>query len=224
MVELERHLRADAERNRRKLLEAAALEFSENGLDVCVSEIAERAGVGHGTFFRHFPSKEHLIVAIVVQRMHEAAERGRLRLEDPDPNEAVFSYLEETLGSRQLDRSLLDAVGDTFLANPEIRAALADVVLTLDALVCRAQEHGTLRRDVGALDVLMMMKGVCEATGALRQIDPEIPNRQLDLVRCALVASSSGHPLRGRTPTLDDIERAFSATREPAAKSPTERS
>jgi AcrR family transcriptional regulator len=221
MVELDRHLRADAERNRRKLLEAASLEFRENGLDVCVAEIAERAGVGHGTFFRHFPSKEHLIVAIVVRRMHEAAERGRLRLEDPDPNEAVFSYLEETLGSRQLDRSLLDAVGDTFLANPEIRAALADVVLTLDALVRRAQEHGTLRRDVGALDVLMMMKGVCEATGALRQIDPEIPNRQLDLVRSALVASSSGQPLRGRTPTLDDIERAFSATREPA-KSPAE--
>jgi AcrR family transcriptional regulator len=220
MVELDRHLRADAERNRRRLLEAAALEFSQNGLEVCVADIAERAGVGHGTLFRHFPSKEHLIVAIVVQRMHEAAERGRLRLEDPDPNEAVFSYLEETLGSRQLDRALLDAVGDTFLANPEIRAALADVVLTLDALVRRAQELGTLRRDVGALDVLMMMKGVCEATGQLRQIDPEIPNRQLDLVRSALVASSSGQPLRGRSPTLEDIERAFAATREPAVPSP----
>src|ERR1700730_17223175 len=162
MVELDRHLRADAERNHRKLLEAAALEFRENGLETCVADIATRAGVGRGTLFRHFPTKEHLIVAIVVQGMHEAAEQGRAPVEDPDPTEAVFAYLEETLGSRQLDRALLDAVGDTFLANPEIRAALAEVVLTLDALVRRAQEHGTLRRDVGALDVLMMMKGVCE--------------------------------------------------------------
>ncbi len=189
MVELDRHLRADAERNRLKLLEAAALEFSENGLETCVADIASRAGVGRGTLFRHFSTKEHLIVAIVVQRMHEAAERGRAHHEDPDPTEAVFAYLEETLGSRQLDRALHDAVGDTFLVNPEIRAALAEVVFALDVLVRRAQEHGTLRRDVGALDVLMMMKGVCEATGMLRQIDPDIPDRQLDLVRAALTAA-----------------------------------
>jgi AcrR family transcriptional regulator len=221
MVEVDRHLRADAERNRRKLLEAAALEFSENGLDVCITDIAERAGVGRGTVFRHFPSKEHLITAIVVQRMHDAADRGRARLEESDPDEALFSFLEETVGGRQLDRALVDAVGDTFLANPEIRAALAEVVLALDALLRRAQEEGRIRRDIGALDVLMMTKGVCQTTGSLRHVDPDIANRQFDLVRAALSAPSSGEPLRGRPLTLEDMERALAAAAEPAQAAPT---
>ncbi len=220
MVELDRHLRADAERNRRKLLEAAAIEFSENGLEVGVAEIAERAGVGRGTVFRHFPSKEHLIAAIVVQRMHEAADRGRARLEDTDPDEALFSFLEETVGGRQLDRALIDAVGDTFLGNPEIRAALAEVVLVLDTLLRRAQEHGTIRVDVGALDVLMMTKGVCHATDDLRQIDPDIANRQFDLVRSALSAPTSGEPLRGRPLTLEDMEQAVAAAAGAAHAAP----
>jgi AcrR family transcriptional regulator len=220
MVDTDRHLRADAERNRRKLLDAAALEFRENGLDVCVADIAERAGVGRGTVFRHFPSKEHLITAIVVERMHEAAERGRARLEGPDPDGALFSFLEETVGGRHLDRALVDAVGDTFLGNPEIRGALAEVVLALDALLRRAQEQGTIRRDIGALDVLMMTKGVCHATGPLRQLDPDIANRQFDLVRSALSAPSSGEPLRGRPLTLEDMEHAFAAAAGPAQAAP----
>src|SRR5215475_7288851 len=79
--EKEKPLRADAERNRRRLLDAAESLFRERGLDVGVGEIAERAGVGRGTLFRNFPSKEHLIAAIVVERMQESVERGRAALE-----------------------------------------------------------------------------------------------------------------------------------------------
>ena len=76
-MEERRPLRADAERNRRRLLEAATQLFCERGLDVGVAEIAERAGVGRGTLFRNFPSKEDLIAAIVVERMGESVGRGR---------------------------------------------------------------------------------------------------------------------------------------------------
>ncbi len=68
----EARLRADAERNRRRLLDAAESLFCERGLEVGVGEIAERAGVGRGTLFRNFPTKEHLIAAIVAQRMNDA--------------------------------------------------------------------------------------------------------------------------------------------------------
>ena len=64
-----RRLRADAERNRTRLLEAAAEMFSEGGLDVGVGEIAARAGVGRGTLFRNFPTKQDLVAAVVVKRM-----------------------------------------------------------------------------------------------------------------------------------------------------------
>ena len=80
MEDERRPLRADAERNRRRLLDAATEIFCERGLDVGVGEIAERAGVGRGTLFRNFPSKEHLIAAIVVERMRESAARGRAAL------------------------------------------------------------------------------------------------------------------------------------------------
>ena len=72
----ERPLRADAERNRRRLLEAAQTLFRERGLEVSVSEIAEAAGMGRATLFRNFASKEDLIAAIVADGMHEVVERG----------------------------------------------------------------------------------------------------------------------------------------------------
>ena len=120
-------LRADAERNRRRLLDAAEALFRERGLDVGVAEIAERAGVGRGTLFRNFPSKEDLIAAIVVERMAEAVDRGRMLLDAPDPGEALFEFLAEIAGRQQLDRALFEAVADTWLANDEIGAAHAEV-------------------------------------------------------------------------------------------------
>src|SRR6201987_6438810 len=83
--------RADAERNRRRLLDAATEMFCERGLDVGVAEIAQQAGVGRGTLFRNFPTKEHLIAAIVVERINESTARGRAALDADDPGEALFA-------------------------------------------------------------------------------------------------------------------------------------
>jgi AcrR family transcriptional regulator len=204
----EKPLRADAERNRRRLLDAAEELFGERGLEVGVGEIAQLAGVGRGTLFRNFPSKEHLIAAIVVERMNDAVARGRELLDADDPGAALFEYLEDMVGRQQTDRALFEAVEDTFLANPDIRAAHADVIGVLDTLIERAQRAGTVRADVGAVDVLMLLKGVCQAATAFSHIDPGIAARQLDLVRAAL-SPDARQQLRGRTPTLGDIERAF---------------
>ncbi len=81
------------ERNRKRLLEAAQTLFRERGLDVSVAEIAEAAGVGRGTLFRNFASKEDLIEAIVAERMHEAAACGEQLLEADDPGDALFEFL-----------------------------------------------------------------------------------------------------------------------------------
>jgi AcrR family transcriptional regulator len=201
-------LRADAERNRRRLLDAAQAVFSERGLDVGVAEIAARAGVGRGTLFRNFASKQELIAAIVGERMREATARGRALLEAPDPGPALFEFMDEIVGRQQTDRALFEAVADAFLANPEIAEAYAEFVGVLDELVARAQAAGAVRADIGALDIVMMIKGVCEAATALQHVNPSIAERQLDLVRAALSTDPASLPLRGRTPTLEDIERA----------------
>ena len=212
----ERALRADAERNRRRLLDAAQELFSERGLDVGVAEIAERAGVGRGTLFRNFPSKEDLIAAIVVERMGEAVERGRARLDASDPGEALFEFLAEIAGRQQLDRALFEAVADTWLANDEIRAAHAGVVGVVGELLGRAQHADVVRDDIGAMDVLMLFKGVCETACAFAHIDSEIVPRHLDLLRAALRADPAQRALRGRAPTLEDVERAAREGVEPA--------
>jgi AcrR family transcriptional regulator len=205
----DRRPRADAERNRTRVLAAAMELFRERGLEVGVAEIAQRAGVGRGTLFRNFPTKDDLIAAIVVERMTEAAENGRALLDAGDAGEALFEFLGELAGAQRLDRALVDAVADTWLANGDIRAAHAEVVGVLDVLLTRAQAAGAVRGDVGAIDLMFMLKGVCEVASALAHVDDEIVARHLDLIRSAVTASASSHPLRGRSPSLEDIERAF---------------
>ncbi len=222
MTPTERALRADAERNRRRLLDAAQELFREQGLEVGVAEIAQRAGVGRGTLFRNFPTKQDLIAAIVIERMSEATHYGRTLLDDPEPGEALFGFLEDVVGRQQLDRCLFEAVADTFLANQDIRAAHAEVVGALEELLTRAKEVGAVRSDVGAMDVLMLLKGVCEAATALAGAEPSMVTRQLDLVRAAISPGAETRPLRGRAPTLADIERAFPRSEVGAADSRSE--
>jgi AcrR family transcriptional regulator len=211
-----RPLRADAERNRRRLLDAATAVFCERGLDVGVGEIAERAGVGRGTLFRNFPSKEHLIAAIVVERMHESVERGQAALEAPDPGEALFALIEQAVGIQQTDRALFDALDDEWLANDEIHRAHTELMAVLDTLVRRAQDAGAVRTDISAVDVMMMVKGACETSRSFRQFDPNLAARQLDLVRAAISTPGAQRPLRGRRPTVADLERAHELPPKPA--------
>jgi AcrR family transcriptional regulator len=208
----EKPLRADAERNRRRLLDAAEALFCERGLEVGVGEIAQHAGVGRGTLFRNFASKEDLIAAIVIERMNDATALGSTLLGATDPGLALFQFLEEIVGRQQRDRALFEGVGDTFLANPEIRSAYAGLVEILDQLIAAAQHAGAVRDDVASLDVLMMIKGVCQAASSFAHLDPEVGERQLDLVCAAL--SNRGEPpaLRGHAPTFSDLERTFGET------------
>jgi AcrR family transcriptional regulator len=215
-------LRADAERNRRRLIDAATAIFCERGLEVGVGEISDKAGVGRGTLFRNFPSKEHLIAAIVVERIHQMVDRGRAQLDAEDAGEALFGLLDESVGLQQTDRALFDALDDNWLTNDEIHAAHVEMMGVLDALVARAQAAGAVREDVGAVDVMMMVKGVCEATRSFQHVDPAIGGRQLDLVRAALSPSPGCRPLRGQPPALEDLDPAAipgtTAERQPAER------
>jgi AcrR family transcriptional regulator len=205
-----RRLRADAQRNRRRLIEAATELFSERGLEVGVADIAAHAGVGRGTLFRNFPSKEHLIAAIVVERMHESIERARAALELGDPTIALFELIESAAQRSQTDRALFDALSDTWLANPEIRAAHSEMLTVIDELVARAQDTGGVRRDISAIDIVMLVKGVCESARHFQHLGNEIIGRQLDLTCAAISTEPAERPLRGRPPTAEDFEQAMS--------------
>ena len=220
-VEVEpRRQRADAQRNRRRLLQAATELFSERGLEVGVADIAARAGVGRGTLFRNFPSKEHLIAAIVVERMHESIARAHAALDAGDPGEALFELIDSAINRSQSDRALLDALSDTWLANPEIRAAHAEMLTVLERLVTRAQAAGAVRDDISAIDVVIMIKGVCESARQFQHLGEEVTARQLDLVCSAISSKGTGPKLRGRAPTAEDFERAMTCLATAAVSVP----
>ncbi|MGO9754552.1 MAG: TetR/AcrR family transcriptional regulator [Solirubrobacteraceae bacterium] len=211
MADSGRVLRADARRNRGRLLEAADAVFRERGLDVGVGEIAQRAGVGRGTLFRNFTCKQDLIAAIVVERMRDAVQAGRALLEGDAGSDAVFGFIADIAGRQQVDRALFEAVADEFLANREIRAAHAEVIEVLDGLLDAAKRDGFVRPEVGALDVLMMLKGACAASAAFGETKPDILERHLDLVRAAISTPAHPQQLRGTAPTLADLERTLGA-------------
>ena len=154
-----RQLRADARRNREKVLSASRRQFAHCGLEAQIDEIARDAGVGVGTVYRHFPTKEDLLQALADARFEGLAQAGREALQVEDPWEGFVQFL--TYGARVMveDRALSEAMDQ----RPELCGAAADKVGMLDitgAVVARAQESGQLRPDIVAEDVPSLIMGL----------------------------------------------------------------
>lgn len=94
MAPTDRRVRADAARNRARVLEVAYQTFAADGLSVPVDEIARRAGVGAGTVYRHFPTKEALFQAVIADRMHRIIDKGHALLKSKHPGDALFAFLD----------------------------------------------------------------------------------------------------------------------------------
>jgi AcrR family transcriptional regulator len=155
-----RPLRADARRNRQRVLEVAAAVFTEEGLGVSVHEIARRAGVGTGTVSRHFPTKEALFQAIVLDRIERCVTTGRALAETQEPGAAFRSYFTFMVEEGAVDHALADAlVGGGF----DIEAAAArsehDIMGALRQLLTAAQQAGSIRADVDTADVKALIAG-----------------------------------------------------------------
>src|ERR671935_2368283 len=105
-----RPLRADAARNRARTLDAARTAFAESGLDVGVEEIARRAGVGKGTLYRRFPTKEALVRAIFEDRLNELERLTTTAARSADPWNAFVSFLESAARMQASDQGFLDVV------------------------------------------------------------------------------------------------------------------
>jgi AcrR family transcriptional regulator len=153
----ERPLRADAARNRARVLEAALEAFAAVGLSVPIDEIARRAGVGAGTVYRHFPAKEDLVEAVIADQMQRIIDAGRALLEAEKPGEALFTFLRAAVEWSATNRGLVDALADS---GNEVKDAEEQFKDLLGALLRAAQDAGTARKDVGVADVKALMVGL----------------------------------------------------------------
>ena len=162
----ERRLRADAQRNRDRILEVARETFTQEGLNVPVDLIAERANVGVGTLYRHFPTKEALAGAILTSRLEALIGEAEQLAESPDPGDAFFGFLRLMATRSAADMALADAFTEAGYDVKSGSAQFKDRLLeAIDRLLRRAQAAGAVRTDLTSSDVLALMAASCMATG-----------------------------------------------------------
>jgi len=198
-------LRADARRNRARVLEAAQAVFATEGLSVPIDEIARRAGVGAGTVYRHFPTKEALFEAIVLGSLRQLVDEARSLATAEDPGAAFFGLLSRMLAEGRANKALKDALAG---AGFDVAAAAPGVVQELrravDELLTRARHAGAVRDDIGIADLMALVAGAfvaMERHGG----DASLPGRVLAVVCDGL--RPSGSRLSSASVQVDEAEK-----------------
>jgi AcrR family transcriptional regulator len=158
-----RPLRADAQRNRARVLEAAETVFAAEGISVPVDIIAEKAGVGIGTLYRHFPTKEKLFEAILISRIMEIAADARARLDSADAGTAFFQFLEHLVKEGASKRDLIQALMGAGVDEVAVAECKRNLEAAAGELLEVAQHAGVVRSDVTAAVVLSLVGATCMA-------------------------------------------------------------
>jgi AcrR family transcriptional regulator len=209
----ERHLRADAQRNRERILEAATTLMATQGIDVPIDEIAQLAQVGVGTLYRNFPTKGALFEALLMARISPLVAAARSAADSDDPGDAFVTFVRELCDEFADFKALADAMAasgvDLTATKHEISG---DLIAAVSTLLQRAQEAGRIRPDVNITDVSAMMAGLSHADPSF--MDPSQRKRCVALVCDSLLvdarsvlphcklAASSPHPATHQLATL----------------------
>lgn len=200
-------LRKDAERNRQLILEAARELFAQRGLAVSLDDVAAHAGVGVGTVYRRFPSRDAIVDELFRVRVDELvanAERA-LEIAETDPWAGIVQMLSGYLEIQAGDRSF----GPVVLTNAHGRGALDDARLRLkpvgDQLVKRAQAAGVLRADFVSTDLPALILMLATLQNAVRDVAPDAWRRQLAIVLDGLRAHRDD-TTEMHSPPLDPLE------------------
>ncbi|MBJ7341453.1 TetR/AcrR family transcriptional regulator [Mycolicibacterium sp.] len=179
MAQPERPLRADAARNRARVLAVAYETMAAEGLSVPIDEIARRAGVGAGTVYRHFPTKEALFGAVVRDRLEQMVTSGRALLDSSEPGEALHSFVTAMVKQGATDMSLVQAMAgygiDVDVVAPE---AEAEFLGLLGDLLSAAQRAGTARPDVTVPEAKALIVGA----QAMQGYNPGVADRVVGIV------------------------------------------
>lgn len=198
-----RPLRADAERNRQRILAAARDVFARRGLHAGLDEIAKHAGVGTATVYRRYPDKQVLIEALFEDRFDQMLHYVEQAVAQDDPWVAVAELMEKMVGMQIADRGLKDVIFGELGQAESFRARGETMRPMLELVVRRAQQAGVLRADVTMTDVAGLQLMLTQVATFFDKVDPDLWRRHLDLALDALrPARTAPSPLR--FPPLSD--------------------
>jgi AcrR family transcriptional regulator len=191
-----RLLRADAERNRQRILAAAADVFTERGLEASLDDVARHAGVGVGTVYRRFPDKASLADALFDERIDALIAIAERAQAEPDAWTGLTSFLEHSAQMLGSDRGLRQILMFAAQGHDRVTCARDRIRPAVQSLLERAQADGQVRADLGATDlpiIEFMLAAVAEYS---QQVRPLLWRRYLALILDSLrPASAPGHPL-----------------------------
>ena len=153
--------RADSARNRQLLIEAAKAAFSQVGLDVSLEEVARRAGVGIGTLYRHFPTREAVVEAVYRREVEHLAEAVPQLLQTSPAGEALHQWMHLFVDYIATKRIIAPSLATAVARTPALRATSSELISgALSTLVKRAIASGDVRQDIDPSDLLRAMIGV----------------------------------------------------------------
>jgi len=159
---LARKPRADALRNRERVLEAAKMVFSSGGADASLEAVARRAGVGIGTLYRHFPTREALYEAVYRREVEQLGELAEQLKDEPEPIEALRRWLSSNVEFVATKKGMSAALALAAQASPELRSYSFDrLTKAAGALLDRAVAAGEIRSDVSPEDLIRALVGMC---------------------------------------------------------------
>ncbi len=192
-----RPLRADARRNRAKVLEAAEEVFAAQGLAVPIDEVARRAGVGVGTVYRHFPTKQALFEAIVVAHIEALVEKGEGLCTAEDPGTVLFTFISELVDLAVKKKDLSDELARAGVESEQLVGGVKErLERCFDVLLERAQGSGVVRPDINRADVIALVMGTCMAAN---QPGCSESTKRLVGVLCDGFRAGAKAPVRSRT-------------------------
>ena len=195
-------LRRDAERNRQRILDAARELFAEQGLGVTLNDIAHHAGVGVGTVYRRFPDKTQLIEELFEQRLEDLLSLAHRALDDPDPWQAIKTFLQQALELQANDRGVKDLITastDGLERVARIRSRMLPIGVEL---IRRAQEAGQIHGDVSPADLPVIQLMLSTLIDASRDVSPDLWRRYLGIITRGLSAHPDQEP-EGEIPPLE---------------------
>ena len=180
--------RADKARNRARILAAAAEAFAERGIETQMDDVAARAGLGVGTLYRHFATKEALMAALMERRFEQILEvtRRGIEREDGEPFEVFADVLREGAEVAASDAAAQDALMRVGVISSNVASIQLELRDAIQILIDRAQQAGTLRSDVSAVDISMIMCGM----SATMSVDEWDWHRYMELVLDGLRAGA----------------------------------
>jgi AcrR family transcriptional regulator len=188
----ERTLRADAEQNRERIVEAAQALFAEHGIGVTMEEVAREAGVGVATLYRRYPTRADLLAGAFEDKMRMFADGAKRALRDPDPWHGFCRFITTLCSMQSSDRGFNDVLTMTFPKVTGFESARNEGYVAIAELIERAQEAGALREDFVPEDLIILLMANAGVVAAAGKAAPRSAPRLVGYLLEAFAAPGGG--------------------------------